>query len=133
MGTAQATAVEGESADGSGARHAEPISRPPSETQCERVKRRDGGRLWDVYTRAEVAAHCSAQSCWLIAHGRVYDVTAFVPRHPGSARAILRHAGEDASADFDFHRAATRTFWRKFQIGVVCDDDEESGVRCVVM
>jgi nitrate reductase (NAD(P)H) len=55
------------------------------------------------YTLCQVRRHCTAESCWLVAHGKVYDVTAMVKRHPGGQRSILRHAGTDSTEDFDFH------------------------------
>lgn len=35
------------------------------------------------YTTAEVATHSSTSSCWLIIDAKVYDVTKFIPSHPG--------------------------------------------------
>lgn len=34
------------------------------------------------YTAAEVAEHSSEDSCWIILHGKVYDVTTFLKDHP---------------------------------------------------
>lgn len=31
----------------------------------------------------EVAKHDNKDSCWVIIHGRVYDITDFLPEHPG--------------------------------------------------
>ncbi|KAG7109190.1 Cytochrome b2 like protein [Verticillium longisporum] len=41
---------------------------------------------------SEVARHDSADSCWVIVYGKVYDVTEFVPDHPGGQQSILKHA-----------------------------------------
>ncbi|VVT56842.1 uncharacterized protein SAPINGB_P005329 [Magnusiomyces paraingens] len=49
----------------------------------------------------EVAKHNSPESVWIIVHGKVYDVTAFLPEHPGGQKIILRYAGKDATAKFD--------------------------------
>ena len=40
-----------------------------------------------TYTRAQVAAHASAASCWYIFAGQVFDLTAYLQsgRHPGAA------------------------------------------------
>ncbi|KAK7418759.1 hypothetical protein QQX98_003777 [Neonectria punicea] len=46
----------------------------------------------------EVAEHNSAESCWVIIHGKAYDMTEFLPDHPGGAESILQHAGKDATA-----------------------------------
>lgn len=48
-----------------------------------------------------VAKHTSAESCWVVIHGNVYDVTEFLPSHPGGSRIILQLAGRDATAEFD--------------------------------
>lgn len=52
-------------------------------------------------TGAEVAKHDSSQSCWVIVHGKAYDVTEFLPEHPGGAKIILKYAGKDATEEFD--------------------------------
>ncbi|KAI6120352.1 hypothetical protein EV401DRAFT_1955968 [Pisolithus croceorrhizus] len=36
-------------------------------------------------TAQEVAAHSSRESCWIIVHGNVYDVTDFLDDHPGKS------------------------------------------------
>lgn len=47
---------------------------------------------------AEVAKHDSADSCWVIVEGYVYDVTDFLQDHPGGPQSILRLAGQVRSA-----------------------------------
>ncbi|KAI0724176.1 FMN-dependent dehydrogenase-domain-containing protein [Fomitopsis betulina] len=49
----------------------------------------------------DVAEHNSAESCWIIVHGNVYDVTEFLPEHPGGSKIILKYAGRDATAEYD--------------------------------
>ncbi|KAF8250672.1 hypothetical protein K440DRAFT_128279 [Wilcoxina mikolae CBS 423.85] len=49
----------------------------------------------------EVAKHNTPTSCWVIIHNIVYDVSDFLPSHPGGANIILRFAGRDATAEFD--------------------------------
>lgn len=38
-----------------------------------------------MYTLKDVAAHSSPKNCWIIIKGTVYDVTEFLPQHPGGA------------------------------------------------
>ncbi|KZZ88270.1 Aldolase-type TIM barrel [Ascosphaera apis ARSEF 7405] len=52
-------------------------------------------------TGAEVAKHDSADSCWVIVHGKAYDVTDFLPEHPGGQKIILKYAGKDATEAFE--------------------------------
>ncbi|EZF24726.1 hypothetical protein H112_02832 [Trichophyton rubrum D6] len=52
-------------------------------------------------TGAEVARHSSAASCWVVLHGQAYDVTDFLPEHPGGQQIILKYAGKDATAEFE--------------------------------
>ena len=44
----------------------------------------------------------------VILNGKVYDVTAFMPDHPGGKKAIMLYAGKDASEEFNMlHGART--------------------------
>ncbi|KAF9894437.1 hypothetical protein FE257_007940 [Aspergillus nanangensis] len=52
-------------------------------------------------TGADVAQHNSRESCWVIVHGKAYDVTEFLPEHPGGQKIILKYAGKDATEEFD--------------------------------
>ncbi|KAG8904618.1 hypothetical protein FRB99_001415 [Tulasnella sp. 403] len=49
----------------------------------------------------EVAKHNSRESCWIIVHGKVYDVTEFLDDHPGGSKIILKYAGKDATEEYD--------------------------------
>ncbi|KAH6895224.1 FMN-dependent dehydrogenase-domain-containing protein [Thelonectria olida] len=50
---------------------------------------------------AEVAEHNNAKSCWVIVHGKAYDVTEFLPEHPGGKKIILKYAGKDATEEYE--------------------------------
>ncbi len=52
------------------------------------------------YTLATVAVHNTQADCWSVVNGSVYDLTSWVSRHPGGARAIVGMCGKDASASF---------------------------------
>lgn len=82
-------------------------NRAAAAERAARLRQREG-RPARVYTRDEVAQHNTQSDCWLIAHGRVYDVTSFLSSHPAGARAILRHAGQEATEDFDFHSKSAK-------------------------
>ncbi|KNG87307.1 cytochrome B2 [Aspergillus nomiae NRRL 13137] len=51
--------------------------------------------------RREIAKHNSADSCWVVLYGKVYDVTNFLENHPGGSAAILALAGKDATQEYD--------------------------------
>lgn len=50
---------------------------------------------------SEVAKHNNEESCWVIVNGRAYDVTEFMPEHPGGMKIILKYAGKDASEAYE--------------------------------
>merc|ERR1712000_740361 len=52
-------------------------------------------------TGEEIAKHNSRDSCWVIVHGKAYDVTDFLPEHPGGPKIILKYAGKDATEEYD--------------------------------
>lgn len=52
-------------------------------------------------TGEEIAKHNSRDSCWVIVHGRAYDVTEFLPEHPGGPKIILKYAGKDATEEYE--------------------------------
>jgi L-lactate dehydrogenase (cytochrome) len=49
----------------------------------------------------EVAKHNNKDSCWVIIHGRAYDVTEFMPEHPGGPKIILKYAGKDGTEAYE--------------------------------
>jgi len=53
-----------------------------------------------TYTKTEVAAHSNAGDCWLIVNGNVYDVTSYIPSHPGGRRRITDECGREVSSIF---------------------------------
>ena len=53
------------------------------------------------FSLAEVAVHCTADDCWIVVHGKVYDVTDFLPDHPGGSHLLLAYKGGVADEGFD--------------------------------
>jgi L-lactate dehydrogenase (cytochrome) len=49
----------------------------------------------------EVQKHQTKESCWVILYGNVWDVTSFLPSHPGGSNIILKLAGQDATSEYD--------------------------------
>lgn len=54
---------------------------------------------------AELAAHNHRDSCWKAIDGKVYDVTPYLPEHPGDEALMLDWCGKDASAAWHNKRA----------------------------
>ena len=54
-----------------------------------------------TYTLASISSHNSKTSCWTAVNGEVYDITAYVPRHPGGEKQILTVCGKDGSSLFE--------------------------------
>lgn len=52
------------------------------------------------YSLADVALHASANDCWTTINGSVYDLTEWIPRHPGGPQRIINICGRDGTADF---------------------------------
>lgn len=48
-----------------------------------------------------VAKHNTPESCWVTLYGNVWDVTKFLPSHPGGSKIILQLAGQDATEEYD--------------------------------
>lgn len=52
-----------------------------------------------TYTAAQVAEHSTENNCWTIINGSVYNITSYVPVHPGGNE-ILQACGTDATTLF---------------------------------
>lgn len=66
---------------------------------CQKASEADAAVSTEAktYTMAEVGTHNSQASCWTVIKGEVYDVTAWIPQHPGGPQAILATCGKDGS------------------------------------
>lgn len=73
------------------------------------------------FTLCQVRKHCTEKSVWIVAGKDVYDVTAYIDRHPGGRQCIMRKAGgaRDCSDDFQFHSKAGRRMFAKFKVGTL--------------
>lgn len=70
---------------------------------------------------AEVASHNSRESCWSTINGNVYDLTSWIPKHPGGEGAILGLCGKDGSSKYNRQHggdARKLTILSGFKIGV---------------
>eukprot|EP01122_Echinamoeba_exundans_P012441 TRINITY_DN5195_c0_g1_i2.p1 TRINITY_DN5195_c0_g1~~TRINITY_DN5195_c0_g1_i2.p1 ORF type:complete len:166 (+),score=31.18 TRINITY_DN5195_c0_g1_i2:32-529(+) len=53
-----------------------------------------------IFTRAEVGKHNSEQDAWVVIRDRVFNISTWIPLHPGGRQFLLDHAGRDATASF---------------------------------
>ncbi len=53
------------------------------------------------YSLKDVALHDKADNCWMAIHGKVYDITAYLPEHPSRPEVIERWCGKEASEAYD--------------------------------
>lgn len=67
----------------------------------------------------EVSKHKTVDDCWVVAHGKVYDITEFVKRHPGGKFVIKSNAGRDVSRHFDNHPKKAHIIWENYLIGEI--------------
>jgi cytochrome b involved in lipid metabolism len=67
----------------------------PTEQQTEQIRQ---------ITANEVAQHTTKTDCWTIINGKVYDITSYIPRHPGGGN-ILSACGTDGTAFFNGQQA----------------------------
>ncbi len=51
------------------------------------------------YTADEVAKHSSESDCWTIINNNVYDISSYIPQHPGGDE-ILQACGKDGTSLF---------------------------------
>ncbi|VVB03529.1 unnamed protein product [Arabis nemorensis] len=69
----------------------------------------------------DVAKHKCKNDCWILIHGKVYDVSTFIEDHPGGVEVLLAVTGKDASIDYDDvgHSEGAKETMKKYCIGDV--------------
>jgi cytochrome b involved in lipid metabolism len=85
----------------------------------------------NAYSWEEVVKHNTAESCWLVVSGKVFDVTTFLSLHPAGSKSILRHAGTEATRHFKFHSPNAQKKWKPYQIGVI--EGHSKWTQCAIM
>lgn len=48
----------------------------------------------------EVSKHNKIDDCWMVVNDKVYDITKYLPYHPGGINIILRYCGKDGTNAF---------------------------------
>merc|ERR1712078_21542 len=72
-----------------------------------------------TFTLAQCEEHCSEEDCWLVIHGKVYDVTAMLDEHPGGGDILVSASGRDATDDFEDvgHSSSAKEWLERHYIG----------------
>jgi len=74
------------------------------------------------YTLAEISTHNSKTSCWTTVKGKVYDITTYIPRHPGGEKQIMQVCGKDGTFLFEDQHSGDKkpnNVLVSFEIGVL--------------
>lgn len=74
------------------------------------------------FTWQDVSKHNTASSAWVIIDRRVYDITKFLPNHPGGKEMLLLSAGRECTDLFTMYHwwddaAKARSIMEKFFVG----------------
>ncbi|CAK8544951.1 unnamed protein product [Lathyrus sativus] len=74
-----------------------------------------------TFTFEEVSKHNNKQDCWIMIHGKVYNVTSFLDDHPGGDESLISSTGKDATVDFEDvgHSDSAIDMMQKYCIGMV--------------
>jgi len=51
---------------------------------------------------SELEKHNNLQDCWIVYKRKVYDITSYLPRHPGTAGAITPYCGSSTEFEKEF-------------------------------
>eukprot|EP00177_Eucheuma_denticulatum_P006000 GFKZ01010943.1.p1 GENE.GFKZ01010943.1~~GFKZ01010943.1.p1 ORF type:complete len:1193 (-),score=152.41 GFKZ01010943.1:1029-4607(-) len=74
-----------------------------------------------TYSRAEVAQHRTSRDCWVIFRDGVYDISHFLPVHPGGLKLLLSKGGQDITTDFEVAHGSdnyrVESMLRMYEIG----------------
>ncbi|CDF35315.1 unnamed protein product [Chondrus crispus] len=83
------------------------------------------------YPMIEVARHSTADSCWLVIDGKVYDTTDFLLEHPGGDDIVVESSGRDATREFEDvgHSGEARAQLEDLLIGTLRDPTPEETER----
>jgi cytochrome b involved in lipid metabolism len=77
----------------------------PNQTVAEQLATTTNNKS---YTLAEIATHATGADCWSTINGNVYNLTSWISKHPGGAKAIISLCGRDGSSDFNGQHGGQR-------------------------
>lgn len=74
------------------------------QTESQDVKNSSEVSSESLISLEDLSKHNNLEDCWISYGGKVYDITSFLPRHPGTPEKILPYCG---SAE-EFEKAFTK-------------------------
>jgi fatty acid desaturase/predicted heme/steroid binding protein len=78
-------------------------------------------------TWEELSTHNSKEDCWVAFDGRVYDVTSWIPKHPGGTDVLALSAGRDITNTFEsyhpFSGELTTSIIKKYYVCDIADSE----------
>lgn len=78
-------------------------------------------------TWEELSTHNSKEDCWVAVDGKAYDVTSWIPKHPGGTDVLTLAAGRDITNMFEsyhpFSGELTNTILKKYYVCDVADTE----------
>eukprot|EP00440_Ansanella_granifera_P051059 gb/GFBE01055344.1/.p1 GENE.gb/GFBE01055344.1/~~gb/GFBE01055344.1/.p1 ORF type:complete len:127 (+),score=35.50 gb/GFBE01055344.1/:1-381(+) len=93
----------------------------------------NSSRRRDRISLEEVQKHTTKDDCWIIANGKVYDVTSLMDIHPGGHKALVGRAGQDATRDYGFHSRKGQKMWNDFFIGKLASSENSKSLWGLLM
>ena len=76
------------------------------------------------YTIEEVKQHNIRHDCWIIYNKKIYDITDFIPKHPGGP--VFVRSDKDVTEDFDdvMHSDKAMELLQEYYIGDLTTEEE---------
>lgn len=80
-----------------------------------------------TYSLAEIKAHNTNKSTWIVIHNNIYDVTEFLNEHPGGEEVLIEQAGKEATEAFEDvgHSTDAREMMKKFKVGELIESERK--------
>ncbi|POW18819.1 hypothetical protein PSHT_05408 [Puccinia striiformis] len=77
-----------------------------------------------IFLAEDLTKHNSSNDCWVSYQGKVYNISSFLPDHPGGDGLLLQYAGKDIeeameNPDEHIHSSSAYEMLREFQIGIL--------------
>ena len=85
-----------------------------------------GGKPPAPVPRSELAKHRGQYDCWIALRGKVYNITKYLPYHPGGVPELMRVAGRDGTKEFEkIHKwVSIGGFLSKCYVGDLVEESE---------